>query len=70
MLWLSVPFFWRSYVSGEVSANAGGLLLWPAKLLLPLGFFLLMLQGLSEIIKRIAIMRGLTEDPQARANAH
>jgi TRAP-type mannitol/chloroaromatic compound transport system permease small subunit len=44
---LTSPFFWRSFVSGEVSNNAGGLILWPAKLVLPLGFALLTLQGLS-----------------------
>lgn len=63
MLWLSVPYAWRSYLSGEVSANAGGLIIWPAKLLLPLGFLLLFLQGLSELVKRVAVMRGLIEDP-------
>lgn len=56
---LSWPFFWRSYLLDEMSSNAGGLLLWPAKLLLPVGFALLSLQGLSELIKRIAALRGL-----------
>ena len=69
MLYLSVPFFWRAFLSGEVSSNAGGLPIWPAKLLLPLGFFLLTIQGVSEIIKRIAFMRGLVADPHDRANA-
>ena len=55
------PFFWRSYVSGETSMNAGGLILWPAKASLPLGFALLFLQGLSELIKRTAALRGLIE---------
>lgn len=55
---LSWPFFWRAFVSDEMSQNAGGLILWPAKLLLPLGFALLVLQGLSELIKRIAALRG------------
>lgn len=58
-LWLSWPFFWQSFASGEMSNNAGGLILWPAKLMLPLGFFLLWLQGLSELIKRLAAMMGL-----------
>jgi TRAP-type mannitol/chloroaromatic compound transport system permease small subunit len=63
MLWLSFPYFWKSYVSGEVSSNAGGLLIWPAKGLILLGFISLAFQWLSELIKRIAIMRGdLAED--------
>jgi TRAP-type mannitol/chloroaromatic compound transport system permease small subunit len=56
---LTLPFFWRSFVSGEVSMNAGGLILWPAKATLPLGFGLLFLQGLSELIKRFAALAGL-----------
>jgi TRAP-type mannitol/chloroaromatic compound transport system permease small subunit len=56
--WLSWPLFWNSYEVGEVSANAGGLLRWPVKLLIPLGFLLLALQGLSEIIKRAAALSG------------
>jgi len=58
-----VPFFMRSYLSGENSGNAGGLILWPAKLLVPLGFALLLLQGVSELIKRIAIIRGDLDEP-------
>ncbi|KQT48742.1 sugar transporter [Aureimonas sp. Leaf454] len=58
-VFLSWPFFWRSYASGEMSNNAGGLILWPAKLVLPLGFALLWLQGLSELIKRVAALKGL-----------
>lgn len=56
---LTFPFFWRSFTSGEVSMNAGGLILWPAKATLPLGFALLFLQGLSELIKRFAALAGL-----------
>lgn len=59
LAYLSWPFFLASFRSGEVSMNAGGLILWPAKLLLPVGFSLLVLQGLSELIKRIAALRGL-----------
>lgn len=55
----SWPFFLESWVHNEVSTNAGGLLRWPVKFLIPLGFFLLFLQGLSEIIKRIAALEGL-----------
>jgi TRAP-type mannitol/chloroaromatic compound transport system permease small subunit len=63
MLYLSFPYFIRSYESGEVSSNAGGLLIWPAKGLILLGFISLAFQWLSELIKRIAIMRGdLAED--------
>jgi TRAP-type mannitol/chloroaromatic compound transport system permease small subunit len=56
------PFFTRSYNINEQSLNAGGLPQWPAKSLVVIGFFLLAVQGVSEIIKRIAIMRGLIED--------
>jgi TRAP-type mannitol/chloroaromatic compound transport system permease small subunit len=58
MIWLSLPFFARSFESGEISTNAGGLLIWPAKGLILLGFILLGLQWLSELIKRLAIIRG------------
>lgn len=61
LCWLSFPFFWQAFVSDEVSQNAGGLILWPAKLLLPLGFALLTLQGVSELIKRIAALCGEIE---------
>jgi TRAP-type mannitol/chloroaromatic compound transport system permease small subunit len=53
MLWLSWPYFLGMYHSGEVSGNAGGLIRWPVVLTLPLGFGLVLLQGLSEIIKRV-----------------
>ena len=56
--WMSWPLFYDSWQSSEVSSNAGGLIRWPVKLLLPLGFGLLALQGFSEIIKRIAALRG------------
>ena len=59
MVIYSWPWFVESLAIGEVSANAGGLIRWPAKMLLPLGFGLLMLQGVSEIIKRVAALRGL-----------
>lgn len=63
MVWLSVPWFLQSFHSGEVSANAGGLTLWPAKLLVPVGFTLLGLQGISELIKRVAVLQGVIPDP-------
>lgn len=65
MLYDGWPFFTASYAINEQSLNAGGLPQWPAKLLIPAGFFLLFLQGISEIIKRIAVMRGLIPDPHA-----
>lgn len=65
MLWLSVPYFIRSYQSGEVSSNAGGLLIWPAKGMILLGFISLAFQWLSELIKRVAIMRGYLVDEEA-----
>lgn len=65
LLWTSVPFFLGSWNINEQSLNVGGLPQWPAKMLVPLGFFLLTLQGLSEIIKRVAIMTGHLEDKAA-----
>ena len=59
--WVSWPLFSNSYALGEISSNAGGLIRWPVKLLLPLGFFLLGLQGVSEIVKRIAALQGHRE---------
>ena len=58
MGWLSFPLFLKMLSSGEVSSNAGGLVRWPAMMLLPLGFFWVFIQGLSEIVKRIAHLRG------------
>lgn len=58
LAWLSTPIFVRMFISGEVSSNAGGLIRWPAMLLLPVGFAWMCIQGLSEIIKRIAHLRG------------
>ncbi|HMO28715.1 TRAP transporter small permease subunit [Enterovirga sp.] len=67
MTYLSWPFFRSSFVSGEASSSPGGLLIWPAKALILAGFALLLLQWLSEVIKRIAVMRGLIEDEYAAA---
>lgn len=58
MLEMSYPWAWHSYQEGEISANAGGLPIWPAKFLLPLGFTLLALQGVAEFIRRVAALRG------------
>jgi TRAP-type mannitol/chloroaromatic compound transport system permease small subunit len=63
VLWFGIPFFLQGFRSGEVSSNAGGLIRWPVYLLMPTGFALLLLQGISEFIKRIAFVRGLIPDP-------
>lgn len=63
ILWLSWPVFVDAYQHNEVSTNADGLTIWPARLMLPVGFLLLVLQGLSELVKRIAFLRGLIPDP-------
>ncbi|MEP6839019.1 MAG: TRAP transporter small permease subunit [Bradyrhizobium sp.] len=59
------PFFMRSFQINEQSGNAGGLPQWPAKSLVIIGFAFLLVQGISELIKRIAVMRGLIPDPHA-----
>jgi TRAP-type mannitol/chloroaromatic compound transport system permease small subunit len=59
--WLAWPFFMQSWDQNEMSSNAGGLLRWPVKFILPLGFGLIALQGISEIIKRIAALQGLIQ---------
>ena len=61
--WASWPVFMNAWTSGEVSGSAGGLVRWPARLLVPAGFCLLSLQGVSELIKRIAYLKGLIPDP-------
>ena len=63
ILVLSWPMFVESFVRHEYSSDAGGLVRWPAKLLVPAGFLLLVLQGLSEIIKRVAFLLGRIPDP-------
>lgn len=63
MVLTGVPFFLRSYEINEQSGNAGGLPQWPSKALVMIGFALLLVQGISELIKRLAIMRGLIPDP-------
>ena len=61
LAWLSFPLFLKMYLTNEMSSNAGGLIRWPAMLLLPLGFAWMLLQGLSEIIKRVAYLQGKYE---------
>jgi TRAP-type mannitol/chloroaromatic compound transport system permease small subunit len=63
---LSWPVFVMAYERNEVSTNAGGLVIWPARLLVPIGFFLLVLQGVSELIKRIAFLKGMIGDPSEK----
>ncbi len=70
MIYYLVPYVAMSYRSGEMSSSAGGLILWPAKGILLAGFVLLAAQGVSEIIKKIAIMRGDMEDPTPFVPTH
>ena len=65
-----IPYVGLSYRSGEMSNNAGGLILWPAKSALLIGFVLLGFQGVSEIIKKVAVMRGDLDDPNPFVSAH
>ena len=65
MMITSIPFFYRSFEINEQSGNAGGLPQWPSKALVMIGFAMLLIQGLSELIKRIAVMRALIPDPHA-----
>ncbi len=58
LAYLSWPFFYQAYAVGEMSGNAGGLLRWPIKFVIPSGFVMLALQGVSEVIKRIAALQG------------
>jgi TRAP-type mannitol/chloroaromatic compound transport system permease small subunit len=61
--WLSWPIFVNAWTLNEISMNAGGLIRWPVRLLVPVGFFLLTAQGVSELIKRVAYLKGLIPDP-------
>jgi TRAP-type mannitol/chloroaromatic compound transport system permease small subunit len=65
MVWLSWPLFTTALATGEMSQNAGGLIRWPAYLLMPLGFGLLFVQSLSELIKRVAFLKGLRDEPMS-----
>lgn len=70
MLYTGLPFFWRSFGQNEQSTNAGGLPVYPAKFLIPLAFILLIAQGISELIKRRAIMKGMLEDTSSGGGHH
>lgn len=67
VIWLSWPGFVESFTSGERSPDAGGLIRWPVRLLIPAGFTLLALQGIAEMIKRFAFLRGLVALPHEKA---
>jgi TRAP-type mannitol/chloroaromatic compound transport system permease small subunit len=69
ILYYGTPFFIQGWQSGEMSSNAGGLIRWPVYLMIPVGFTLLLLQGWSELVKRIAFLKGLIEDPTVKKNA-
>lgn len=69
ILVLSWPVFLHAFASSEMSNSAGGLIVWPARLMIPVGFALLILQGVSELIKRIGFLRGLCPDPTEKRNA-
>ena len=66
IMYLSWPVFVQALQRGEVSTNAGGLIIWPARLMVPIGFLLLILQGWSELIKRVAFLKGLIPDPSEK----
>jgi TRAP-type mannitol/chloroaromatic compound transport system permease small subunit len=63
IMYLSWPVFVDAWTRNEVSTNAGGLIIWPARLMVPIGFLLLIVQALSELIKRVAFLKGLIPDP-------
>jgi TRAP-type mannitol/chloroaromatic compound transport system permease small subunit len=62
---LSWPFFTNAWATGEMSSNAGGLIRWPVLVLIPLGFAILLLQAVSELIKRIAFLMGVIPEPMS-----
>lgn len=68
-VYLSWPIFVRTLATGEISTNAGGLLIWPARAMVPVGFALLAAQGVSELIKRVAFLAGAAPDPIPRHDA-
>lgn len=70
MIYYSWPYFVESYRIGELSSNAGGLLRWPIKLMMIIGFVLLLLQGISEAIKQLGVMRGVYVDPRTPPASH
>ena len=69
ILMLSWPVFMHAFESGEMSNSAGGLIVWPARLMIPVGFALLIMQGVSELIKRIGVLQGRCPDPSEKPDA-
>ena len=69
ILYYGIPFFLQGFRSGEMSSNAGGLIRWPVYILIPIGFSLLLLQGVSELVKRVAFLQGLIPDPTQKVQA-
>ena len=74
MCWFMIQFAWPvvvgAYVSGEMSSNAGGLIRWPVRLVIPVGFALLAVQAVSELIKRVAFLMGKGPDPLEKPADH
>lgn len=69
VFWLGIPYFYKSFVLQELSSNTGGLIRWPVKLLIPVGFGLLILAGISHLIKCVGFLMGKCPDPIAEAEA-
>ena len=69
ILVLSWPVFIHAFESGEMSNSAGGLIIWPARLMVPVGFLLLIVQAISELIKRVGFLKGLCPDPTEKKKA-
>lgn len=63
VFWLSIPFFYQSFITHELSSNTDGLIRWPAKLLITLGFGLLILSGISHLIKCVGFLLGKCDNP-------
>ncbi len=70
MVWMLIPYAVDAYRGGYVSTNAGGLIIWPARAVLLIGFCMLLFQGISEIIKRVAVLAGVIPDPTPFLSAH
>lgn len=69
IFWLSLPYFWESFRLQELSSNTGGLIRWPAKLLIPVGFSLLILSGVSRLIRCLAYLTGHGRNPMLQEQA-
>jgi len=69
MSWQLVPYALRAWTNGDISTNAGGLIIWPARAVLAAGFILLSVQAISEIIKKVAVIQGLIADPHPTMTA-